>query len=46
MRARTTIALATALLAAAPAFTPTGSAVAQSAAPTAHRYVVGVSGMH
>ncbi len=45
MRASTVFALAAALSAAAPAFTPRGSAIAQ-AAPAAHQYVVGVSGMH
>lgn len=45
MRARISIALAAALLGTVPAFTPR-SAVAQSAAPAAHQYLVGVSGMH
>jgi hypothetical protein len=45
MRIRTVLALAAALLGTAPALTPRGSAVAQ-AAPAAHQYVVGVSGMH
>jgi hypothetical protein len=45
MRTRTVFALAAALVATAPALTPRGSAVAQ-AAPAAHQYVVGVSGMH
>lgn len=46
MRARTAVALAAALLGTAAAFTPRGSALAQSADPAAHQYVVGVSGMH
>jgi hypothetical protein len=47
-RARRAIALATGLvlLGAAFAFTPLGQVVAQFAAPSAHQYVVGVSGMH
>jgi len=40
------MALAAALLATAPALAPRGAAMAQSAAPAAHQYVVGVSGMH
>ena len=45
MRARLAIALAAALLGTVSAFTAR-SAVAQSAAPAAHQYVVGVAGMH
>jgi hypothetical protein len=45
MTMRTTLALTAVLVAAAPALTPLGNAVAQAQA-TAHRYVVGVSGMH
>ena len=45
MRIGTACALATILLGSAPALTPRDSAVAQ-AAPAAHQYVVGVSGMH
>jgi hypothetical protein len=45
MTMRTTFALAAVLVAAAPALTPRGARVAQAQA-TAHRYVVGVSGMH
>ena len=47
-RARRAIVLATGLvlLGAAFAFTPLGRVVAQLTAPSAHQYVVGVSGMH
>ena len=45
MTMRTTLALTAMLIAAAPALTPRGSSIAQAQA-TAHRYVVGVSGMH
>jgi hypothetical protein len=45
MTIRTTLALTAMLIAAAPALTLRGSTVAQ-AQETAHRYVVGVSGMH
>ena len=46
--ARTAVAVTTGLvlLGAAFAFTPIGRVVAELAAPTAHQYVVGVSGMH